>query len=319
MKNIFRKKNGEITSQQIVILVIVIVSFAVILFFLFRLNLGETSDDELCHNSVVTRGSAVIPSDAVPLNCHRKYICITKSGGTCQGLTNPERIEVKSLDEIYKAIADQMANCWWMFGEGRINYVGGKLEKNNYCSICSQVYFDKSLESITGNTISKDKLYDFLKDNKIDETNSYLDYLIGTNDLASIKKESSEKNDVNTFGILEIGKQYFVIMGITSDVSLWNWAGLGAGGGSVLIGGAVVSALVFGTTPVGWIAGIAVIGVITGVGTTIGSIKDTVNPEIAIISVNGRGIDNKFMAPTIVEVNSEKFNALNCEEILTLA
>ncbi len=314
------KKNGEITSQQIVILVIVIASFAVILFFLFRLNLGETTDEELCHNSVLTRGSAVVPSEAVPLNCRRQYICLTAKGGACEGLTNPKRIEVSTPDEVYSKLADQMANCWWMFGEGKINYVGGKLEKDNYCSICSQIYFDKSLENIVGEKISKDELYEYLQSNKIDEANTYLDYLIGGKNLEAIKKEASEKHDVNTFGNIELEKQYFVLTGITSDVSLWTWAGSGAGlGGIVTFGTAVIGTIFLTSNPIGWVTGIAIVGGGAGVGTGVGKIVDAIDPEISVISVGGRGIDNQFMAPTIVEANSEKFDALNCEEILTLA
>ncbi|MEN7982685.1 MAG: hypothetical protein ABFQ65_04530 [Nanoarchaeota archaeon] len=320
MRNIFKKNKGEITSQQIVILIVVIVSFAVLLVFLFRLNLGDTTDEELCHNSVLTRGSAVVPSDAVPLNCHRKYICITGKEGNCEGLTNPERIEVESLSEIYETLADEMANCWWMFGEGRVNYVGDDLTHNNYCSICSQIYFDEGLKSITGEKITKDGLYKFLENNNIDKTNTYAEYLFGGKNLDAIKKESLEKHGVESFGDIEVGKQYFVVMGITSEVGLWNWVGIGAGGGSAIVGAAVVSAIVFGTTPVGWVAGLTVIGLSAGAGGAVGvGIGETIEPEIATIILDGRGIDNKFMAPTIIEANSEKFNALNCEEILTLA
>jgi hypothetical protein len=313
-------KRGEMTTQQIITLVVVIVSFTVILFFMFRLNLGETTNEELCHNSVLTRGSAVVAAEAFPLKCHRKYICITKSGGDCEGLTNPERIEVKDLNETYKVLADEMANCWWMFGEGRVNYVGDDLTHNNYCSICSQIYFDEGLRSIAGEKISKDGLYKFLENNKIDETNTYAEYLFGSKDLDVLKKESLEKYGVGSFGDIEIGDQYFVMVGITSEVGLWNWVGIGVGGGSAAVGAAVVSAIVFGTTPVGWVAGLTIIGLSAGAGGAVGvGIGDTIEPEIATITLEGRGIDNKFMAPTIIEANSEKFNALNCESILTLA
>lgn len=312
-KNIFCDKKGELTTQQIIVLVVAIVSFAVILFFLFRLNLGQTTNEELCHNSVVTRGSAVVPSEAVPLNCHRKYLCITEDG-TCEGLTRPEIEKVSLLDEIYQVLADEMANCWWMFGEGRVNYVGDDLSHNNYCSVCSQVYFDDSLESIVGENIGKDGLYNFLESNKIDETNSYIEYLFGGKDvLNSIKKESLEDSGVQTFGSIELNKQYFIVMGITSNVGLWQW---GAGGA---VAGAVVGAILL-SNPAGWVVGAIAVGAVGGIGgTALGSVSDSINPEIAAINVQGRGIDNKFMAPTIVEANSVKFDALNCEEILTLA
>jgi hypothetical protein len=311
------EKKGEITSQQIVMLVIVIASFAVLLFFFFRLNLGNTTEEELCHNSVLTRGSAVVPTDAVPLNCHRQYVCITKAGGSCEGLTNPKRIEVNSLNETYKALAEQMANCWWMFGEGRVNYVGDDLKKNYYCSICSQIYFDKSLKSITGEEIDKNELYNYLRSNKIDNKNTYAEYLFGSTDVESIKSENLKQTGVGSFGNIQIDNPYFVVTGIMSQAGFLQWGGIA---GTV---GAVVGAAFFASNPIGWVVGAIVIG---SAGGAIGSagagaynVVESTDPEIVAISIDGRGIDNKFMVPTIIEANSVKFNALNCEEILTLA
>ena len=83
------KKNGEITTQQIVLLIILLISFAIILFFLFRLDLGRQSEDEICHNSVAMRGNSAIPTDAVPLKCSRAYVCVTEDG-SCEDMTKPE-------------------------------------------------------------------------------------------------------------------------------------------------------------------------------------------------------------------------------------
>ena len=66
MKKI-KNSRGELTTQQIVLLIILITSFTIILFFFFKLNLGEETDKELCHNSVVLKGS--LPSDLTSLNC----------------------------------------------------------------------------------------------------------------------------------------------------------------------------------------------------------------------------------------------------------
>lgn len=305
-----KDKKAEMTTQQIVMLVVAIVSFTIILFFMFRLNLGETTSDELCHNSVITRGSSIVPSDALPLKCNRKYICITESGGKCEGLTNPKRVEVKNLDKIYETLADEMANCWWMFGEGRVNYVGDGLTKNNHCSICSQIYFDKSLENIAGEKINHDELYNYLKDNTIDKTNSYAEYILGSNDIESIKKDSSSGGEIGRFIDFEIGKQYFVTMGISNNVGLaWKIAGVTGAVGSVIVG----------VSPVGWVTGTVLFAssVIVSIGGEV--VAEKIEPEILAVTINGRGIDNKFMAPTIIEANSEKFEALNCEDILTLA
>lgn len=308
MKNL----KGELTTQQIVVLIILIASFSVILFFFFKLNLGEETDKELCRNSVVLKGSYVLPSGSISLNCYRSYECLTKDG-TCEGITNPEVEKVDTLDDVYKKLADSMASCWWMFGEGKIDYIGTGLTKNNYCSICSQILFDDSLsgvEGIEGGKISKDKLYDYLAEKEISEGTTYLEYLFGSNNIEKIKEESKAQENAVTFGNIELGKHYFVVMGITTEIgNTYEWLGTG------IAGIAVVTLF----TPVGIVTSsiILVSGIATGVFGGTAAELELFEPEILALTVQGKGIDNQFMAPTILEANSEKFKALNCEEIIT--
>ena len=124
MSGILWNKRGELTTQQIVVLIILITSFIVLMFFLFRLNFQETTNKEICRNSVVLKGKSVLPADMTPLKCNTNYVCITKDG-SCEGLTYYSyKIDVENKDEMYSALAEEMADCWWMFGEGEINYVG---------------------------------------------------------------------------------------------------------------------------------------------------------------------------------------------------
>jgi hypothetical protein len=312
---IIRKIKGEITTQQIILLIILLVSFIVILFFLFKINLGKESDSEICHNSVAMRANP-ISKDAVPLKCSRAYICLTKDGD-CAQMTKPEIIKVETKEEIYNALAKQMANCWWMFGEGKIDYVTDTMTKNNYCSICSQILFDDSLKKIegVGNEISQDELYDYLSKTKMpDEDYTYAYYLLGTNNVRMIKSELSNQagKDV-TFGTITVGKQYFVVMGITSEVNTLGWVIRGAAVGGAL----VVGAATFGIGTAGFVA--IAVGEGVGVGGGIGGAKlsDIISPRISGITVEGKGVKNHFMVPTIQEASSQEFKLLNCEDILT--
>ena len=319
---VFKKiKKGEITTQQIVILIILVTSFVVILFFFFRLNLGEETDQELCRNSVVLKGSSFLTEGTTSLNCYRSYECLTEDG-TCEGLTSPDKIEkIKNLDDIYQELAENMANCWWMFGEGKIDYIETGLTKGNYCSICSQILFDDSLKEINVGSeieiknikegiISKDKLYDYLAGKEISEGKTYLEYLLGTKDLEKIKKESQKQQQIDTFGNIEVGEQYFVVMGITNEVSTIQWL-IGAATGTV-------AGIVLASNPIGWVtAGIVVATASIG-GAVVGQkVVEGIDPEIGALIVQGRGIENKFMSPTIVKAESDKFKELNCEEIVT--
>lgn len=317
MGKFFGNKMGELTTQQIVLLIILLISFAIILFLLFRLNLGKESEKELCHNSVMLRGAAAVPSEATPLKCSRTYLCITKDG-SCEGLTKPEIEKVKTKEEIYQVLADEMADCWWMFGEGKVDYIGDKLTHKNYCSICSQVLFDDSLSEIEGigGRIDKEEVYTYLFENEIEEDVKYSYYLFRQNDFEELRQEiSNEQGGEFDFGMIEIGKQYYVVMGIVSSVKK-PWKAISGGLASYYGLGALRT--FFKISPAGWVSGIIVGGVTVAGGVAL-TVSDLIDPEIMAVTVPGQGIDNQFMAPTIQEAESAKFKSLNCEEIITLS
>ncbi|HEB47018.1 MAG TPA: hypothetical protein ENI22_00945 [Candidatus Pacearchaeota archaeon] len=296
-----KNKRGELTTKQIVTMIVLIVSFVIVLFLLFRLNLGGITDREICHNSVVTRGSSVLPTDSVPLKCQRSYLCLTNDG-SCEALTKPMIEKVKTEEEVYGVLAEELATCWWMFGEGKINYVGTDLTEKLYCSICAQVAFDDSVnEVLTDGMLDKEELYVYMQDNKVigkDET--YLNYLYGTNDLNGLKERFSSQGV--EFGSLDLNKQYYVMMGITSEISKLSWAAIGV---------VTVAAIAF--TPVvggAWGIGFGVVAIAGAGGGTGG--------YFAGILVEGLS-GNEYLSPSIIEVNSEEFRALGCKSITTLS
>ncbi len=312
-----KDKKGELTTEQIVILIVLIISFVIILFLLVRLNLKGTSEEQICYNSVVTKGNPAL-SGAGGLNCERSYVCISKDK-SCEKMNEPEIKEAESLDEVYQILADEMADCWWMFGEGKIDYIGDKALQKNYCSICTQLAFDDSLKDIKdeeGNLIfsegkiNKDNLYNYLAKTEMSEDLTYSEYLFGTDDIQSLKLSivNNEKNTegVGSFGTIELDKPYFVVMGITSRVeNTYVWIGAGL----------VVLAF---ATPVGWIGGAILIASGTSAIVIGADAAKLIQPEIAGIIVEGDGVKNKFLAPTIVEANSDKFELLECKDVMTL-
>ena len=102
--NIKKNKKGELTTQQIVFLIILVISFVILLYFLIKLNLGAESEKEVCHNSVVLRSNKLIPTESVPLKCETQYVCITQDG-SCEQMLEPEKIKIKTSYEFYQAVA----------------------------------------------------------------------------------------------------------------------------------------------------------------------------------------------------------------------
>jgi len=307
-----KNKNGELTTTQLVMLIVLIVSFVIILFLIFRLDLGKTTDKEICRNSVVTRGSSVLPTESVPLKCQRSYLCLTKDGN-CDSvpMTNPTIKKVKNEAEVYEVLSRELADCWWTFGEGEINYVGSDMTSKLYCSICTQVAFDDSVNEIfSEGQIDKWEIYTYMQNHNVsgkDET--YLYYLYGENDLDELRAKL--ENQHLNFGPIDLNKQYYVMMGITSDVSTVGWVLAGAG----LISGvglAIVFSPIVGTTW-GITSGIALISGVGG-GAAAGGGLGTV----LALTVEGLS-GNDYISPAIVEANSQEFGALKCKSITTLS
>ena len=217
-------KKGEITTQQIVTLVILIASFAIILFFIFRLNPTQTTNEEICHNSVVLKGQSKLGTGS--LDCKTSYLCIS-GGEDCKDIVPTETIKVDLLkgdqqvkDQILQIMADKMASCWWMFGEGKIDFGGGSFTDS--CAICGIIKFDNNIIQKYPEINYLD-LYSYLEKNaKGDET--YLEYIYGVNSLDAFRKSSQRvKNfDFDSEKISTIEK-YSIIFGVNTDAGKDNY------------------------------------------------------------------------------------------------
>ena len=298
-----KNKLGELTTQQIVMLVVLIVSFAVILIFLFFLDLGKTTDDDICHNSVVLRANSVVSVDTVPLRCKTENTCFS-GDKTCESMTNPKVVQVDKETDVYEKLADRMANCWWMFGEGKLNYVGTDKNPGLYCSLCNFVEFDDSaLKVIPSGKVDQEKLYDYMATKKMPGKKfTYAEYLYGTNDLSFLTESDTGALE---YGKLDMGKQYYIMTAMDSDLDTAFWGGVIALGIDLIpvaraipipkgqLAGAVLSAI----KPKQLIKYIGDFGKGAGIGYFVGT-----------LGVGKSG--ESYIGPTIVEANSEVFKAL---------
>ena len=290
-------KKGELSTQQIVLLIILIASFIIILLFLFRLNPGEELDKETCHQSVVLRGSKALPSNGIPLKCGTRYLCITEDG-TCESLTKPDVERVKTEEDVYNILAEEMADCWWMFGEGEVDYVGKDIFQNLYCSICTQFVLDDSLKKIPAfksGTVSEKEFYRYLENKEVPNKGvSYLEYITKISDGQALESFLSSENA--GFKEYNLGDQYYVFMGIYSKISTVTWITLGAAAGVVL-----VVAL-----PVG--IGLASVVLLGGAGGAAGYYAGT-----TVEGFSGKS----YLTPTIIRANSRDFDAFRCKNAVT--
>ncbi|MBM3228294.1 hypothetical protein FJZ20_00175 [Candidatus Pacearchaeota archaeon] len=212
-------KKGELTTKQLVIIIVLIVSFIIILFLLYRLNLGETTNKQICHNSVVLKAKSA--GLAGPLDCRTNYLCIS-GGKECKEITPTSTVKISSKNEedikkeIMKALADEMSDCWWMFGEGEITYANTALTQRTSCALCSIVEFDEILKTTT--SISYAEFYDYLSKTPKTTSETYLQYLYALTSSEEFPfEEYLNKN-------LEFDKTYSILTGMERKI-IWGLFG----------------------------------------------------------------------------------------------
>jgi len=298
-------KKGELTTQQIVTLIILIASFAVILYFIFNMGIGQEQDKELCHNSVLMRDNALIPDEAAPLNCKRQYVCIS-ADKTCESMTDPVLHKVKDKNETFEVLAQELADCWWMFGEGKVNYAGKDLIQKWYCAQCAQISFDDSMKEIfPDEKFSEEELYQYLVDNKVPRTEeSYAMYFYGTDEIL----EAAEEFNL-AFEDITLDKSYYVLTAMHSEFGGLELAGAGAGAGAIVSVVKLFPQARFASL-MGGVIKSAAAGSFLGGG---------VSGALSFIVKGKNGLT--YLPPSLVEApsSSEEFKAFNCKELTTYA
>ena len=178
-----KSKRGD-AAAFIVGTMITLIAFFLIAGVLVRFT-AKSSDKEaelLCQNSIALRvrsalqigESAGIEAKLVPPLCRTIN---KKVSGT--------------REQILRQIADKMATCWWMFGEGRyedllssfgtkglLKVLSYEDSGTNQCFNCYTILVDE--DKIKGGPINADEINEFLLKNKYAKANvSYLDYIQG--------------------------------------------------------------------------------------------------------------------------------------------
>ncbi len=199
MKQFKKNKIGEITSSQLVKIILLVVGFTILLWIFPTLLNEEEIDRETCHASVILRGT--IPDitgtgskNIVNLKCKTMKFCITdKVFGKpdCEEFKEKEKFETirvskdKTEEEINRFIARELASCWNMMGRGKIQIFNREITEEKRCSICSRIAFDKSLKKSLDGEV--EGLGSYLLTREVPNQDvSYWDYL---------KQDPSNKED----------------------------------------------------------------------------------------------------------------------------
>ena len=210
-----RNKKGELTTTQIVMMIVLIVSFIVVLYFILRLNLGSTTNSEVCHNSVelMAKGTKYFGNS---LQCKTDYVCIT-GGGKCPNMNPTVTVNVDASDktQVMKAIADQLANCWYTFGGFQTYYLGDAFQGQGLCAVCDIVGFDNKIPSV-----SYKDFFDYLQNTQKSNSQTYLQYLYGFSSVQDFIKIPREAQ-LYASGTIGPNSQFSIITG-RGKSGLWD-------------------------------------------------------------------------------------------------
>jgi len=179
------RKRGELTSAEIIGIVLLLAGLAIILAFIYGFKDSVTADDDVCKLSVVGRATASGfiggGQQAIPLKCTTKKICLTNSifGGSCSQFTGEKDVQTvrlsggpeQQVQQIESISAQTMYSCWNMMGRGRLDLFStaagsfGLDSSKPTCVICTRVAISDDA--------TKDKNFKEQVLNKID-MNTYL-------------------------------------------------------------------------------------------------------------------------------------------------
>lgn len=174
---IFNGKKG-LERWMLIMIILAILGFAIILWFLFITKPYSVVDKEACRTSIRLRSIAVLGEPlkaAAPLQCKTEPIKIDNKN-------------YKTEEQINKRIADAMAECWSMVGEGKLNFMPRDWAGQKYCLICSTINFDdkisKDFPVVTG-------ILRYMSDTKFQGEKTYYNYIFGDDATFSGKSDLS--------------------------------------------------------------------------------------------------------------------------------
>lgn len=210
-----RNKKAEITSSQIISIILVIIGFAIILFVYSQISWSGMVDKEVCHQSVIYRGTSQYitgTTSFIPLNCKTDKVCITSGflGGNCKEFENVKgvtKLKVKNKEEIEQFIARDIIDCWQTMGEGKVsifsNFLADKYGLGTIypsCVICTRIAFDNQSLAKSGINLSKLDVMRYMMTHAIPEKNiSYFQYLAGEKG----KVDAVMQNNLELYDIIQ--------------------------------------------------------------------------------------------------------------------
>lgn len=242
-----------IAMEQLVVIIIVIVSFLLIAGTLSRfLSKAEDKEAEnLCRDSVALRANLAVRIGETEIKTVPRL---------CKTL---DKDISGDKEELKQQIADKMARCWWMFSEGSYDQILdanvlrealGVAKSENQCFLCYTLSVrEDKIESESG-TIPPTEIMDYLRDTQYPKLKgtTYLNYI-----------QSYEYGGPGRVAVLDqiapLGSYGVAFLAKNKEGGDWGWMDVIFGAGAVAAGTGAI--LCYGTVVCGGIVTVAGLGI----------------------------------------------------------
>ena len=306
-------KKGEMTSEMIIGLVILVISFVILIIVFANLYWTPTIDKEACHQSVIFRATAhqiTNNPQIIPLKCKTEKICLTNGGDCIYGKsTKKDPISTVKLSsnseqakkEVLDSIANSLLDCHTMLGEGKIQFQPNDWTKQNYCLICSRFALDEKTK-VQVSKVTYPELYNYMLTKKTLDDKSYLYALYGVSNQDQLSQiltkaiQLSGKTSTNDLTV-DLTKENSIIVQVITTGTIGKWAA-GAGAAGLTVVGIVFAPFTLGTS-----LSLVAVGV-AGVGG-------------GIVYANAYPDGHDYLAPTIYPYDADSLSKLGCTSFET--
>lgn len=295
-------KRASFIQENLGAIILLVITAGILIFFAANLFgfVGEEVDKDTCHTSVMLRSQESIVKEATqrifPLRCKTEDKCLTMGGKCPEGYS---KVDVKDENEIKKEVANAMYYCWWMLGEGKVNFIGRPLlENERSCVICSKISFS----DVTKQRVSTvNNFFDYIMNAQVPIKNiTYLEFF-------SQNKQILKDESMPT---ISTSQDYWVVYVLSEKTQITKAVPTGTGCLASLFTGVKVGIAVSAAIPVvGVIA-----GPLAGAGITMGgcyaSWKGS-NEIDKLVTSNSPYFSSMYLMPSSAETISQ----LGCKSI----
>jgi len=303
-----KTKKGEITTSQLIFLILLILGFAIVLIFILSYPWNSGIDKEACHEQIVMRSSVNfkyinLGDKLISLDkCGTEKICLSMSGKDCEDFgpsTKEDRItkiSIKNENDVKIAIANALYDCNSLLGAGKLNFLPNKFSGEKYCLPCARIAFDSEAKE----KLNKINYYDFYRTMYSIKDSNGMSYLE-----AVYPGFSSYEYSLQIFEEYRKSNPSF-------KLEDWN-INIKQPGGFVIIGAMAKSGTI-GSWIAAGAAAVGTIAILSGIGAPVGVGLLTISGAAggAMFYYTSPDKDYNYTAPFIVPYNLKDLSDIKC-------